>query len=261
MITAAASSTIGPPADSLSAAERKAAERDQARLQQARSAIETLKTRSAGAASDERKALAKKRVDQLKQQIRMMQMSGSPNPKALAQLARELKAAVKAYGGDGGSTAGLGAGTPAEAKSSQPATDEGNLAASAVGTDVATKAASNKTPSDEPPTGQADSEASKDGSPGAPVDPYRRLIEATPAQGAEAARRGADKDADREFLSDARELASIIKSLARRAAQEAKADPSRRNDADEAVKASEAVDKAIKDTAGDLGAAGVSISV
>lgn len=249
------------PATSVSAREQKVAERDRARLAEARSAVETLKANGAGrkgAAAEERKAQARKKVDQLKARLKMMQMGAAANPKALAQIARELKAAIKAYGGAGGSTAGLDAGPTADTTSSEASSAAEGPASAAVppGTEAGSETPPPPTEDDAPDETGAD--PSKDGGTAA-TDPYRHMAEAALARGAEAARRGADQDADREFLSGVRELAAILKSLARRAVQEAKTDPSLRSDADDALKASDAVDKAITETAGDLGATGVSI--
>ncbi|CAL1689999.1 hypothetical protein MMB232_00119 [Brevundimonas subvibrioides] len=259
-------STTPLPAAQVSAREQKVAERDRARLAEARSAVETLKANGAGrtgAAAEERKAQARKKVEQLKARLKMMQMSAAANPKALAQIARELKAAIKAYGGAGGSTAGLDAGSPADMPSSGPSvTPEG--AASAAGPPGAEAGGESPAPTtDDGSPDAAGTDPSKDGggadARGATSDPYRRMAEAALARGAEASRRGAHQDADRDFLSGVRELAAILESLARRAVQEAKVNPSLGADADEALKASDAVDKAITEAAGDLGAAGVSI--
>lgn len=249
------------PAASVSAREQKVAERDRARLTEARSAVETLKANGAGrtgAAAEERKAQARKKVEQLKARLKMMQMGAAANPRALAQIARELKAAIKAYGGAGGSTAGLDAGAVPDTTSSQTSVTAGGAVSAAVVPGAEAGGESPPPTTDDGSPDERGAEPSKDGGTAA-SDPYRRMAETALARGAEASRRGADQDADREFLSGVRELAAILKSLARRAVQEAKADPSLRTDADDALKASDAVDKAITETAGDLGATGVSI--
>ena len=77
--------------------EKQAQERAEARLRDARSAVETLKQRNTAAAKDgqeQRKAAAKQKIEQIMARIRMLQMSGSADPKLLAQLAKELKSAV-----------------------------------------------------------------------------------------------------------------------------------------------------------------------
>lgn len=260
MSLAVSTLTINLPASSLSAREQKTLDRDQQKLRDARSAVETLKAGGANRtreAAEQRKAQARKKVEQLKALLRSMQMGAASNPKALAQIARELKAAIKAYGGAGGSTTGMDAGTTADKTSSDSSVTADGAASAAVtlGTEAVGKTCSPTTDDGSSETG---GESSKDGGDAA-SDPYRRMAEAALARGAEVVRGAAEQDADREFLSSVRELAAILKSLAQRAAQEAKTNPSLTADADEALKASDAVDMAIAETAGDLGATGVSI--
>ena len=117
------SAMIGPasaPAAN-NAANDAARLRQEAKVKDARAALETLKQRKTSADEDQ-KAAAKQKIEQLKARIRMMRMTMPADPKAAArmasQLARELGAAVKAYAAAGGSTAGMGgASTPPTAAS------------------------------------------------------------------------------------------------------------------------------------------------
>lgn len=76
---------------------------------------------------DEAKALAKKRVDQLKERLKMLEQMPSLDPakkgRLIAQLTKELKSAVKAYGTAGGASAeiGTGATSPTPQASETPA--------------------------------------------------------------------------------------------------------------------------------------------
>lgn len=262
MVSVISTATIGPATDTAPTREQAAARRDQARLEQARSALQAMKARGANrakAARDERKALAKKKVDQLKALLKSMQMGGGSNAKALAQVARELKAAVQAYGGAGGSTAGLGASTET-ATSATPAPDvEGPSVLVSGEAEASTASGPPANGAEETTPADTDGDGSRDAAKTAAGDPYRRMAEASTARTAEAARRNADKEADREFLSSVRELAALLKSLARRAAQAAETDPTGRADADAAVKAADAVVQSVEQAAADLGAGGVSV--
>jgi hypothetical protein len=121
-------------AESRAQREKQVQERAEAKLHAARSAMETLKKSASAAADDakaQRKAAAKQKVEQLKARIRMLQMSGSADPKLLAQLARELKAAVKMYGGDAGGGVG-------------PAPVQGEATSNPAGSDASAEVAVNE---------------------------------------------------------------------------------------------------------------------
>ena len=264
MILSAAPTSVALPAASPSAREQKLLDRDQARLRDARSAVETLKARGANRsreAAEERKAAARRKVDQLKALLKMMQMGGPANAKALAQIARELKAAVQAYGGAGGATSDLGAGASPAVGTEAASGETGAADSEAAG--PATHVADAETPADADPeavTGDAAPKPAAEEAVNAKTDPYRRLAEETLTRGAEAARRNAEQDADREFLKGVRELTALLKSLARRAAQEARTDPAARADAEQAMKAAADVARATEQVAADLGAGGISIT-
>jgi len=193
----------------------KATERDKAKLDEARAALQALKSRPPTQAAEERKALARKKVDQLKARIRMLQMSASMDPKATArmaaQLARELGAAVKAYAAAGGSTAELGVASASAAPATgeagaqggaDSAPAEGGAAEAAAATDTAAK----DTTGDE--RGAEDGQA---------ADPYRKLIDEGSARSAALAKRSSESDADREFLTQAKGLANALKAALRQA--------------------------------------------
>lgn len=254
-------------------AQRAAAAQDRAetKLRDAQSAVATLKQMNSGAssqASEQRKAAAKQRVDQLKARLQMLKMSGSVDPKVLAQLARELKAAVKSYAGEGGSTAGLGAASvsvsaaPTDGASAQAAGSDGEASADP---DAARNAEQNAAQVDVAANG--DDRADKDGrdaaanpaDPRGETNPYRRMAQEAEVKFAEAARRGAATQADRDFLTEARSLANQIKSLAKSAAS--KADPARQRDGAEAEKAAVEALKQVEDAGKDLNIGGISLTV
>lgn len=200
----------------------KATERDKAKLDEARAALQALKSRPPSQAAEERKALARKKVDQLKARIRMLQMSASMDPKATArmaaQLARELGAAVKAYASAGGSTAELGLASAGAAPATGEAGGQGaqgdadNAPAEGQAADAMTPAA---TTDQTTPDTTGDERGVEDGK--TPADPYRRLIDEGNARSAALAKRNSESDADREFLTQAKGLANALKAALRQA--------------------------------------------
>jgi hypothetical protein len=243
--------------------EMLAQERSAAKLRDARSAVETLKRRNAAAADDareERKAVAKKKIDDIKARIRMLQISGSVDPKVLAQLARELKSAVKMYGGSGGASVTAG-GDQAGASSTVTNTETTISAESAASeaeradaqmTVEAVELADNKTSAD----GATNPEAAKSND-----NPYQRMAEKAQEDAAEQSRRGAAQQSDRNFLSDARSLADQIKTMAKRAKHEAELDRAGNRDADQATQAAAEAMEAVDGAGRELSAAGVSLTV
>jgi len=177
-----------------------------ARLNDARAAVESLKQRTSNA-SEEKKAAARKKIEEIKAWLQMLQMAMIGDPKGAARmaaaLARELGAAVKAYAAAGGSTASLGAASD---------TTTG-------GADVATDTTS----------GEAQVEAADAGQPipsedrGAEIsrssNPYQQAIEASQSRIAEQARRSGELQADRDLLGEVRGLAARIKAMAERASK------------------------------------------
>jgi hypothetical protein len=243
--------------------EKLAQERSAAKLRDARSAVETLKRRNAAGADDareERKAAAKKKIDEIKARIRMLQISGSVDPKVLAQLARELKSAVKMYGGSGGASGMVGgeqAGASPVATNTDTTISTAPAGGEAEGADVQTAVEDVELADDDMSAdGTKNPEAAKSND-----NPYQRMAEKAQADAGEQSRRGAAQQADRDFLSDVRNLANQIKTMAKRAQHQAETDPALRRDADDAAQAATEAMRAAENAGRDLGAAGVSLTV
>lgn len=232
------------------------ARRDKAKLEEARNALQALKQRPSQAA-EERKAMARKKIDQLKARIRMLQMSAAMDPKGVAklaaQLARELGAAVKAYASAGGSTAELGAthaaaipsgdaaGAEKGAEGAANAAVSGAEAAEASGAEA--KLADNGSDQQETANaGDQDAEGQAQGQGSGQsqaADPYRKLIDEVNARGAEMARRGSESEADREFMTQVKGMANALKAALRQARNRAEdgdgASPTDARDGDRAM--------------------------
>lgn len=212
--------------------------RDEQRLRAARAALQTYDQQRTDAA-DERKAIARKKAEDLKARIQMMKMSMPSDPQAaarvIAALARELGAAVKAYGGAGG---GLEVGLTA---ASAPVADASVADVSAPDTAAPEAVA----PGAEAPTG--DGEA-------APTDPYRQAQQAHDARAAEQARKSEGARADSEFAATVKGLMAELKAMARKAERDARA----QGDAPPDDLA--AVDRSMSGIEGDLNAAGGALS-
>lgn len=266
MNVSSATSMVNVLAEGRAQREKAAQDRAETKLRDAQSAVATLKqmnSASSSQASEQRKAAAKQKVDQIKARLRMLQMSGSVDPKVLAQLARELKSAVKGYTGAGGSVGDLGAtSAPASATASSPDAAPAQ-AASGAGAEAGANGQNAQTTSVEPDekTDDGDKEAAANPTdPRGETNPYKRMAQEAEVRFAEAARYGEAAKADREFLSDVRNLANRIKSLAKSAAS-AKADPAKQRDGVEAEKAAAEALKQVEDAAKDLGAPGISLTV
>jgi len=95
-------------------------------MKSAVTALESLK-KSRTSVIEERKAAARQKIEQIKARIRMMRMSMPADPKAaakmVAQLARELGAAVKAYASAGGAMSDIGGGASQGAAGAASATE------------------------------------------------------------------------------------------------------------------------------------------
>lgn len=178
-----------------------------AKLNDARAAVESLKQRTSNA-SERQKAAAKQKIEQLKARLQMLQMAMIGDPKGAArmaaQLARELGAAVKAYAAAGGSTAGLGA------ASSAPATG---------GAEAATETNSSEAEVEAAPAGQPAPAEDEDAEIAKSSNPYQRAVDASQARMAEQARRSGERQADRDMLEEVKRLAAQIKAMAQRAAK------------------------------------------
>lgn len=251
--------------------EKQAQARAEAKLRDARSAVETLKQRNSAAADearDRRKAAAKQKIDQIKARIRMMQMNGAADPKVLAQLARELKAAVRMYGGSGGGvTAGAGPDASAQATGEGAAPSdvpgvENAQADSPVSTEETFASTAPET-SDAPTDGEAKTAEAETNSASETGrdNPYRRMADEAQSRLAEQSRRSAGEQADRDFLSDVRNLARQIKAMVARAEAQAASHPDQAADVRETGRAAAEAEQAVESVGRELGAAGLSLRV
>jgi hypothetical protein len=205
------------PTASATAREDRANAAAEARLRNAKTAIQTLSGLTTKA-SEKRKAMARQKVEQLKARLQMLQSMASADPKGAArlaaQLARELGAAVKAYAAAGGSIAGMNTGviptaaedTSAPASASEPDAGEEAPAAPVLG-DATDAAAMDED--------QADGEEDASGKP---ANPYQQAIDEANARAVETTRRSGEKQADKDFLGEVRKLGAQIKQLVRQAA-------------------------------------------
>lgn len=195
-------------AETTTSREQRQAALADARLNDARAAVESLKQRSSSASEDQ-KAAAKKKIEQIKARLQMLQMAMIGDPKGAArmaaQLARELGAAVKAYAAAGGAPSGLG-GAPAVPPA--PGDDAGAAAVS----DGAVAEPTQPAVAD-----RAAAEAEADGAK--PSNPYQQAIDASQARVAEQARRSEARQADRDVLDEVKRLAAQIKNLAQKSAR------------------------------------------
>lgn len=227
--------------DATTAREQRQQALADAKLNDARAAVESLKQRTSNS-SEEKKAAAKKKIEQIKARLQMLQMAMIGDPKAAAriaaQLARELGAAVKAYAAAGGSTAGLGA-TPAESATAETTTD------AASGEAQATAAPAEVAPD------RQNGEAAKS------ANPYQQAIDAAQARINEQARRHGESLADRDVLSEVKRLAAQIRIMARQAVNKADGLP----EGEEAERAVALMDREINDAVQALPAMVLSLTV
>ncbi|WP_395396034.1 hypothetical protein [Novosphingobium sp. BL-8A] len=251
---------------STSSATSTRTDRERDKLRSAQSALETIKQYNKPSDRDaERKARAKQKIAALKARLQMLQMIRPVSTRALAQLARELKAAMKEFGGasgtDGSSTSTQGDGMVAEAGSQNTAGDlnGGNLTA-----DASTVDGDGTSPDASPSAGESgaksdaeskagDAEAKDDGTKAAV---YRRMAEQASSRSAEQARKGEQNRSDKEFLTDVRSLAARIKALAREAAKEGLRG---RHDAEEAESAATDAAREAQSAGQELGAVSLSV--
>jgi hypothetical protein len=185
--------------------------RDEQKIRAAKAAIDSMTVRQ-DKASDERKAIAKKKAEELRARIQMLKMSMPANPEAvgklIAQLARELGAIVKSWGG-----AGAGVGTEATAAAT-PSAGPAAAAETGAASEGAAAAAA----------GSAGAVTDPDAASGAtPKDPYRAAMAAQEASNADRARKAAGAQQDSEFATTVKQLLSDLKAMARKAAADAKA--------------------------------------
>lgn len=231
----------------------------EARLKEAKAAVETLRQQSSSAA-DQRKAAAKKKVEDLKARIQMLKMSMPSDPKAaarmVAQLARELGAAVKAYGGAGGSITDLASAGSATAPAAEGQANTSEAQASAQAEPSADIAAEESGDSESVSTSASDPDAK-----GTPTDPYRKAIEAQQSQTADQARKAEGVKADSEFVTTVKGLMSDLKAMAKKAEADAKRSGENGSDADAAKATLDAVDNQVNEVARTLTGGMVSLMV
>lgn len=207
--------TVKPEArsEATSAREERRQVLADARLNDARAAVETLKQRTSSA-SEEKKAAARKKIEEIKARLQMLQMAMIGDPKGAARmasaLARELGAAVKAYAAAGGSTAGLGATSRAPMTGALEA-GGAEAAPEAESGEVAAERSSPETSAGAP---AEEAEAAK------PSNPYQQAIDASQARINEQARRSSERQADRDTMDEVKRLAARIKAMAQRAAKD-----------------------------------------
>lgn len=212
-------------------------QRDADKARNAQQALETLK-RSKSNVKDDMKARAREKLEALKARLQRMRMMGA-TPRQIAQLARELGAAVKAYAAAGGSSNDVGmTQTPTAANANQAPTP-------APGTpeDAAKDAAAQPQASGEAKPGEGEAK---------PENPYDKAIKANAEDLARKARAAGESDEDRKFIEAAKRLAKQLKEAAAEAARKARQSGDT-GDVDEAKKAAEDADKAVADAERDMG--------
>ena len=214
-----------PTANAGSATESTGDPAADARLRQARMAVENLKTQR-NEATERRKETARKKVELLKARLQMLKATASMNPKAAArlaaQLARELGAAAKAYASAGGSAGDLGLAPSPPALAAAPAAGgvpgdpaAGPVVSAAPTTD--TGGQSGDTMSGEEEADQADQAAPS-------ANPYQRAIDEANARAAEGKRKSGERQADGDFMRDVKGMAAELKQIIRRATDAADRD-------------------------------------
>lgn len=238
------------------AREDRLAAQAEARVRDARAAMEALQQRRIQA-SDERKAAAKQKIEQLKARLQMLQSMAAADPKGAArlaaQLARELKAAVKEYSAGGG--AGVGSIGGADTAVQAPAPD-----AASASTDAAAAQAPTPTPPVTTTSGSngeagAGEEGREGEEGGKSANPYQQAIDQQQARAAEFSRRTEQARADQEFLGEARKLAAQIRAMVRNAADRAPGEEGALSpeEARELKAAVADMDRQIETAQGDLG--------
>ena len=185
----------------------------------ARDTLTGLKRGNAGA-GNEAKARAKEKLDALRQQLQRLRMMGA-TPQQIAQIAKELAEAVKAYFRAGGSTADAGA-TPAEPPAQAEPAAANVVPENAVPENAASEGggAENEALSTPPPAAVA-GEVRPSGSPEERrVDnPYEKAITANAKGAATDTAKSAANQEDRDFITKARLLARQLRQAAAEAVE------------------------------------------
>lgn len=213
--------------------------------------------------SDAQKVAARQKIERIKTQLRVLQMSGPVNPVMLAQLARELKAAVGDYTSAGGASIDIAADAATAAiarKDEEDASAEANGRAPKSIEGQVEGINQNPARAHGPQSrggedGRADGDKASDGQ--GESDPYRRMAGAQ-ARAADLTRRTGDAADRREFREEVTTLAGRIRDLASHAAQ-AHGDPSSRADAEEAGKIAVDLEHEVQATLDDGDSVGVSM--
>ncbi|MDV6331607.1 hypothetical protein [Asticcacaulis sp. 201] len=228
--------------------------REQARQAEAAAKLQTAKDvikAMANSRTDQRaqaNAMARQKVEMLKQRLKLLQMSSVGNPagvaRQVAQIAKELAAAVKSYVAAGGSAADVGTASSSNTDTpSSDATQKGAAAAQAAPGDA-------ETASDAPST---DSKAGDDKT-SETKNPYDKAIDALNSQAAKSGKAAAEKQEDADFLTGVKALKQKLKELL----AHAKAGLGQSNDTDEADTAMKALEKELANLENGTGAQAVS---
>ena len=195
-----------PAPETVSEAREAAAQR---KLDQAREALTKL-TAMRDEQKDSAKAVARKKVAELRARLKALKLLFANNPKALAReaarLARELGAAVKGYAAAGGA-----AGEMSSASLTIPSDATGGAAAAGAAPGEGAAEMGTAAQPEAPASGEdADKPLpNKTGDTGArEADAYRQRLEQQRANG-----RGRGEQADAEFAREARDLARQIRAL------------------------------------------------
>jgi len=235
-------------------------QRKEAGARDALQVLQALKTQQSSA-NEDKKAAARKKVEDLKARIQSLRMTMVGNPEGLAkmvaQMARELGVAVKAYAAAGGSPAGMNAPAAPTADASSGAASR----AEAAGAEGEAPVAPTEAAADDADKSSGDDATGKDAS--THNDPYRQVIERQQAQAAEQSRQNADKEVDDKFASDVKRLVNELKAMLRQAAEAAKrkGDATETPDQQNAEKALTEIDAALGDIASPVPSLAFSLQV
>ncbi len=248
------------------AREERLAAAAEAKARDAKAALEALSQRRTQA-SEERKALARKKIEQLKARLQMLQSMAAADPKGTArlaaQLARELGAAVKEYAAAGGTTSGMSGGVPqAEAAPAEGQAQTEVQAGAQPGAQPEAQAGADAQAAPGTPSGE-DGDPAPDQDGTKPANPYQQAIDEAQAKAADVARRGGEARADMEFLGEVKRMAAQIKALIRKAAeaQPGSDEALPPGEAQDARAAMAAMDRELAQASADLTGGGVSLLV
>jgi hypothetical protein len=235
--------------------EERLAAAAEAKARDAKAAFETLKQRRSDV-SEDRKAIARQKIEQLKARLQALRAMASVDPQGTARLAaklaRELGAAVKAYAAAGGMVAGASPAVTVPTSGSAAAGAEAGIGTEAGAGNAAPAVAGEASAATDQT--KADGETGGDEA-GKQANPYQQAIEEQKAQAQEMVRRSAEKQADTDFMAEVRKLAAELKALVRQAVEKTPGDNDALNPAEaRAMKAAiEAMDREVEQAGADLG--------